>query len=346
MPLSTSSSNAAAARPGGPGGPGGLTRGTWLLFALTALLLTGVELVSNYGFNHISAIQRRTVRDIGEARRLRSAPPGQPATALFAGNSLMLHGIDVERLQSGVSAEMRPTFLPVESTYYHDFYYGLENLLRHGMRPQYVILCLGPTFMVSTQIRGEYSAHYLFDAQGIVEYVRETHTHPTEASSLLFAHFSAFYGGRKEMRSYLLTRLIPGFFEMIKRLTYRHGIVPNDAELSRDFEVRLRALRDLCARYGARFIYVIMPSRQAGEDATLEAGIRTGVPVLLPVRNFSLPKDYYIDEFHLNEKGAAVFSDALAGCLSRLVRSGHASPTACDGRNAAAVGGTDTSRIP
>ena len=344
MPLSTSSSNVAAARPGGPGGPG-LTGGTWLLFALTALLLTGVELVSNYGFNHISAIQRRTVRDVAEARHLRPAPPGQPATALFAGNSLMLHGIDVPRLQNDLGAEMRPTFLPVESTYYHDFYYGFENLFRHGMRPQYVVLCLGPTFMVSTQIRGDYSAHYLFDAQGIVEYVRETHTHPTEASSLLFAHYSAFYGGRKEMRSYLLVRLIPGFFEMIKRLTYRHGIVPNDAELSRDYEVRLRALRDLCARYGARFVYVIMPSRQAGEDATLEAGIRTGVPVLLPIRNFSLAKDYYIDEFHLNEKGAAIFSGALSGCLSRLVTSGPASQAACDGRNAAAVGATDTSRI-
>ena len=330
MPLSTSSSNLDAAR---PSEPGGFTRGTWLLFALTALLLTGVELVSNYGFNRSTAIQRRTVSDIAEARRLRPALPGQPATALFAGNSLIIQGINVPRLRTELKSDVHLSLLRVESTQYYDFYYGFENLFRYGMRPQYVILCQGPTYMVSSQIRGDYSARYLFDAKGILAYVRETQMRRTEASSLLFAHFSAFYGGRREMRSYLLTRLIPGFFRMIKRFNYRPHSIPNDAEILRVLEVRLRALRDLCAQYGATFVYVIMPTRQAGEAATLEAGIRAGVPVLNPIHTFSLPKDYYSDDIHLNSKGAAVFSEALAACLSKLVNSGLFFQTVCNSSN-------------
>ena len=330
MPLSTSSFN----QPDAP--PRGFSRGTWLLFALTALLLIGVELVSGVGFNRISRIQRRTLNDLAEARSLRPAPSGQPASALFTGNSLFLRGVDVPRFREKLGGRARTTMLPIESTGYYDFYYGLEHLFRQGMRPQFVVLCMGTTFMTSSTIRGEYSAYYLFDSQGIVEYVRKTRTHPTEASGLLFAHYSAFYGGRKEMRSYLLFRLIPGMFEMTSRLIVRHIDPPSDPEVERIFEPRLRALRELSEKYGAKFVYVIVPCMQKGEDAVIEAGRRAGVPVLLPVRNFALTPDYYTDGFHLGAEGAAIFTDALAKSFSQLIDSGSSADKAAAGQEHAA----------
>ena len=47
----------------------------------------------------------------------------------------------------------------------------------------------------------------------------------------------------------------------------------------------------------------------------LRAGEQTGVRVLRPIPNKSLSLDYYKDGFHLNEKGAVLFTTAIVNEL-------------------------------
>jgi lysophospholipase L1-like esterase len=322
MPLSISSSNSQATL------RRGLSAGTWLLFVLLFLLLGGAEFTSGFVFNRISHMQRRLIDELAAARRLRPSPPGQPVSVLLTGNSLLLFGLDVPLLQEKLRGQAQPTTLIAMASFYYDYYYALNRLFHQGMRPQYIVLSIGSNHITSNDIRGEYSAYYWLDQKDILDYVAKTRATPTETSTLLFSHFSSFYAGRKEMRNYLITRMIPGFFEMIKLLTYRSGYVPGDPELERIVEARFRALNQLSHQYGAQFVYVIMPCRQTGEDAMVEAGRRVGVPVLLPIRNFALSDDYYSDGFHLNGKGATVFTAALAESFRKLIASETSGPNA------------------
>jgi hypothetical protein len=313
MPSSTFSSEPAVA----PKRPG-LNRATWILIGLSLLLYGVAEGVARMAFGRISKLHHRIMTERQAALAIRHAPPGSPRTLLVVGNSLLLEGIDFPRFAKEVSPTLQASRFIVEGTAYYDWYFSLRSLFRQGVRPDTVVLGFNPPALATDEIRGDFMARFLFDLQDIWPAARSSHADLTTTSSLYAAHFSTFYGGRSELRSVLMGHIFPGSSVMWRRSINTAAVIPSDAELVPVLAPRLKALDDLCREYGARFIFLIPPTRQHGDVATLEAGERAGVSVLRPIRNFSLGPEFYQDGFHLNEPGAAVFTEAAARAVAQV----------------------------
>jgi hypothetical protein len=252
------------------------------------------------------------------ALAIRHAPPGSPRPLLVVGNSLLLEGIDFPRFAKEVSPTLKASRFVVEQTSYYDWYFTLRMLFRQGARPDTVVLGFNPSALATDEIRGDFMARFLFDVQDIWPAARSSHADLTTTSSLYMSHFSTFYGGRAELRGVLMFRIFPELPLLWRRSINAPAVIPTDAELVPVLAPRLKSLDDLCHEYGARFVFLIPPTRQHGDVATVEAGERAGVSVLRPIRNFSLGPEFYQDGFHLNEPGAAVFTEAAARAVAQV----------------------------
>jgi hypothetical protein len=106
-----------------------------MLVGICTVLIIAFELSSDYLLKHHSETYARVSQQYADAVKVRPAKPGAPISVLMVGNSLLLEGVDVHRLQKLTSAQMRiyPIFL--EATGYYDWFYGLQRLFRDGARP-------------------------------------------------------------------------------------------------------------------------------------------------------------------------------------------------------------------
>src|SRR5207245_9103573 len=86
----------------------------------------------------------------------------EPTSVLMIGNSLLLEGVDVDRLQKLTSSQMRiyPIFL--EATGYCDWFYALQRLFREGAKPQVVVLGVGVNSFLANSVRQDYVPLLLF----------------------------------------------------------------------------------------------------------------------------------------------------------------------------------------
>ena len=147
----------------------------------------------------------------------------------------------------------------------------------------------------------------------------------TETSNLAFANLSAVFGLGAEARKWLAGRI----FRELPELT-RLMIAEKPAQLSEEVIYstclrRLRVLRDLTADQGSKLILVIPPTRGSGAESTYaavqRAGSSEGVAVLVPLQPNSLQVEYYSDKtFHLNERGAAIFTPMFADAIRKRAR--------------------------
>ena len=133
------------------------------LFAICAALTISFELLSGYLLKHHSDTYARISRQYADALKVRPAKPGEPESVLMVGNSLLLEGIDVDRLQKITSSQLsiHPIFL--EATGYYDWLYALKRLFRQGSRPQIVVLGVGVNAFLSNGVRQDYAPLLLFD---------------------------------------------------------------------------------------------------------------------------------------------------------------------------------------
>lgn len=290
----------------------GLRRAARTLLALVTLLCVSAEAIAVVGMEHVSKLHRRIMTESRQAESLRKAGTGQPPVVLIVGNSLLLEGVDLPRLTEELRGVYQPRRYVIEATTYEDWLFGLKRLLRRGMRVDAVILCLNPLDFTSNNIRGDFTAHVLFDAQDIWPVSRATHADLTATSGLYLAHFSLFYAARSELRSVLLGKISPATVAVLQRLTWGSATVPPDSQLVPVMQQRLRELQKLCAGYGSKFVYLVPPTPQFGDTAFVEAGRSTGIKVMRPIPNASLGLEFYQeDHFHLNPQGAARFTNAL-----------------------------------
>ena len=294
-----------------------VTRETWALLACVFLLYGAAEGVARVGLQRVSRIHRRILEEAATARQLRRSTGGQGETVLFAGNSLLLEGLHMDLLKAGLQPRYQPHRYIVEQTSYFDWFYGLQRLFREGMRPDAVVLCLNPPQFTSSSIRGDFSAHMLFDLQDIWPASRDSHADLTRTSSYYLAYYSAFYATRAELRSVFMYRIAPPVVAMWLQAGAKPAVIPPDGQVTGGMASRLRNLADLCARNGARFLFLIPPTRQPGDTAMVTAGQQAGVTVLRPIPSMSLSADYYRDGFHLNANGATEFTNAIVNDLMK-----------------------------
>jgi hypothetical protein len=287
-----------------------------MLLAGAFLLCVCVETAATFGLERISRIHQRIMSDERGARSLSPAAPGKPKTLLLVGNSLLLAGLDPDLLRSGVAGQYDPTRYAVESTTYYDWLFGLRRLLRGGMRPDEIIVCLNPLQLATSAIRGDFSAHFLFDAADIWPMSRAIGTDLTATAGFYVAHYSTFYAARSEFRTVLAGKLAPSIPLLWATLAPPRGAVSPEPALIPIMTSRLTVLDQLCRVYGVRFRFAVPPTGMATDKALGTAGEMAHVRVLIPVSSGILtPSDYESDGFHLNDSGRKLFTSGLVNSL-------------------------------
>jgi hypothetical protein len=289
------------------------------------LLVGSLELGARVAFDRVSHIGKRIA---GEYSLAQSLTPDKPVpgrrrdspSILILGNSLLLMAVDLPALQQKVAPNsVRVSRFVIESTAWLDWYYGIRRLLANGSRPDVIILCLDARQLMSPSIRGDYSSYYLFQVRDILAVARATHSNLTQTSSLILAHYSRFYADRDNLRGFLLNRLDPEYMEMMQEVTVWGGALPSGAEIERTAEARLAALIEATAPFGVKSILLIPPGSIAGGKEISTAATRVGAEVWVPIPQGTLPTaDFQEDGYHLNQRGATIFTPALAGEMNRL----------------------------
>jgi hypothetical protein len=307
------------------------------LLIVCAVILAGLELSTRVMARH-SGTDRRVRRQYVEALSSRPSTSGEPASVLIVGNSLLLDGIDVAELQrrTSTSVKLYPLFL--EGTGYYDWLHGLRALFRKGARPDVVLVGLGLDGVLDTAVRQEYAPRMLFDARDVVAASRDARLDRTVTSSLLLAHWSAFWDMRHVLRVQLLTHTLPYFERMYLSDLWSHLRAKKQLAFTEEAEgravARLRQLRELGERYDSRVLILIPPTPTSADSVRHLTSVaeKAGVETLMPVDPALLPAQFIrADEIHVNEQGTAFFTAALAAHLpERVVRRERAAAANAD----------------
>jgi hypothetical protein len=294
---------------------------TKVLLGICAVLIVLCEIASDYLLKYHSATYTRVSHQYAEAVKIRPAKPGEPIPVLMVGNSLLLEGVDVQRLQAMTSAKMRiyPIFL--EATGYYDWFYGLQRLFREGSKPQVVVLGVGVNSFIANSVRQDYVPLMLFDFRDTFGAASDLKMDRTAMSNFVLAHSSVFWDTRSVLRTQILRQAVPHYRELVLLLKPLPA-VPQAQLFEATANSRLEQLRLLCQAHGAKLILLVPPTPYS-EDATREMSLasqKAGVEALVPIDPAALPTKYYQpDEMHLNSEGAALFTSALATFLPQKV---------------------------
>jgi hypothetical protein len=295
------------------------------LIAICVVLSSTLETASNYLLKHHSETYDRVSQQYADAVKVRPGKPGAPLPILMVGNSLLLDGIDLNRLHELTSPRMQihPVFL--EATGYYDWFYGLERLFREGSKPKVVVVGVGVNPFVANTVRQEYVPLMLFDLHDSLRVASDLQMDRTATSNLVLAHSSVFWDTRSVIRTQILRRFIPGYRELIALLK-PPPVASAPEEFAATLNERVRRLRELCEAHGAGLILLVPPTPSSAELVRQMTRIShdLGVDTLVPLDPEMLSPTYYQpDELHLNSEGAALFTAALADALPRTVARQH-----------------------
>lgn len=246
--------------------------------------------------------------------------PADSARMLVLGNSLLLRGVQFEKVQNALSPDFDAKRLVVVNTSYFDWYYTMQQLFREGAKADVVVLVMNPKQFAAWNVREDYFAHHLMNLRDIFSIAWNMKLSNTEASNLVFANLSQYYDLRAKIRNKQIRKIFTNLGPLMRLIT--HEPPPTVKPIPESLAVeRLRAMRDLAARWNAKFILVLPPSDGGKGDINaailLAAGKAAGVPVLAPVEAGSLGADYYLDGFHLNTRGAETFTPQFVASLQK-----------------------------
>jgi len=293
------------------------------LVAICALLVIVFELSSIYLLKHGSGTYARVSRQYNEAVSVRPSGPSEPPSVLIVGNSLLLHGIRLDRLDALTSSRMRVYPIFLEATGYYDWLYALQGLFRQGARPQVVVVGVGVNYFLEDGVRQDYAPMLFFNRRDTFAAASDLHLDRTAASNLFLAHESVFWDTRSPIRMQMLKRIVPHLEDLFSVVNQKPAI-PEGSEFAAASIPRLRRLRDLCDQHGAKLI-VLLPPTLSSEKAVSEmvdAGRSAGVEISVPIDPATLSAKYYQrDGMHLNSDGAVLFTSALAKDLPLRVQS-------------------------
>ncbi len=291
------------------------------LVGISALLIIALEISSAYLLKHNSVTYARISRQYAEAVKMRPTGPGDPPLVLMVGNSLLLHGVEMDRLQALTSARMRiyPIFL--EATGYYDWLYGLQRLFRQGAKPQIVVIGVGVNYFLENVVRQDYVPMLFFDARDTLDVASDLQLDRTATSNLLLEHSSTFWDTRSVIRTQILNRVIPHLEDLFLLVNPRPSI-PEGRQFEEIAMPRLRKLRELCEAHGAKLILLVPPtlSSESAVNQMAYAAHTAGVEISVPIDPAALPAKFYQrDGMHLNPDGAVLFTSALAKDLPERI---------------------------
>ena len=292
-----------------------------LLLVACGILSVVFEIGSRSLLISHSETYARVSQQYEDALKARPVAAGVPLPVLMVGNSLLLDGVDVARLQQLTSARMRVYPIFLEATGYYDWFYGLQRLFRDGSRPQVVVLGIGADTLVSNSVRQDYVPLLLFDLQDSLNVASDLKMDRTATTNLALAHSSIFWDTRSVIRGQILQRVVPGYPDLVTLLKPSPS-GPASIDFTEVANLRLERLRELCEAHGAKLIVLIPPTPTSADAVRRLTSLtaRLGVQVLVPLDPANLSSRYYrADELHLNSEGAALFTSALATALPGIL---------------------------
>jgi hypothetical protein len=287
-------------------------RATIVLIASLALLMAATELATRYLYPRVSRIEQRVVQDQREVMSIKPQVAGTPPTILVVGNSLLLHGMDYPKIQASLAPDARVVRFAIENTAYLDWYYGLRHLFARGIRPAKVVLCLNLGQTLSDGILDE-SAWHLFGTRDLLPVSREAGLDHTQTSNLIFGHWSSFYANRAGIRNYILNVTDRRYADELHALARHPPILPSPDEMIAQARTRLQRVKLLCQQNNVDFVLLLPPELESQNNLILvQAASLENIDVDIPVAEKALGPDFFqADRFHLNQKGAAIFTDQL-----------------------------------
>jgi len=286
-----------------------------------AILIIALECFSAYLLNHHSATYARISRQYDEAVKIHAAGVGEPASVLLVGNSLLLHGVELDRLRALTSTQIRVYPIFLEATGYYDWLYALRRLFRQGTRPQVVVVGVGVNYFLENGVRQDYAPMLFFDAGDTLNVASDLSLDRTSTSNLLLAHSSTFWDTRSAIRTQVLKRVVP-HLEDLFLLVNSKPVVPEGDEFEEASIPRLLRLRELCEAHGAKLILLVPPtlSSESAVSRMVYAARTAAVKVSVPIDPAALAARFYQpDGMHLNPDGALLFTTALAKDLPERV---------------------------
>ena len=296
---------------------------------ICVIFLVAFEGSSAYLLEHHSETYRRVSQQLVWAAGARSAGPGEPVSVVMIGNSLFLDGVQVDRLQELTANKLRiyPIFL--EASGYYDWLYGLRRIFRLGARPQVVVVQFDVNSFLWNTVRTEYSPMLFFDAPDVLHVGSDLDLDRTARSSLLLAHWSAFWNMHSVVRTQILRITIPYFRDLFSLIQTQRNTSPGQ-EFETIVGARLKTLRQLCDGYGAKMVMLAPPTPSSQDAIRRLAGVsrQIGVATLVPIEPGTLTARHYeSDALHLNAEGASLFTSAIARISDRFSKSEMSSPT-------------------
>jgi hypothetical protein len=295
------------------------------LVAALGLLYLCCELGTHYGFQRISRIQQRIRGEKMALLAVRPAAPGAPRNVAMVGNSLLLASVDVPLLNQLGSGKFNYTRLAVEQTQYVDWYFGLKRLFDEGAHPDAIVLVFGARHWLADAVRGEYFAHELMRPLDVFQLAHELNLDRTTASNYFFASFSSWLGGRAEIRTFILSNILPDLQHFVGKLNPGPPSYLAEEVIISKVRERMARLKTLCDSHGVQLITVLPPTLQARTpfDALAKAAEAAALPLVLPVAKLAYPSALYADMYHLNKRGMERFTRDLVVPLESQLLGDH-----------------------
>ena len=284
-----------------------------LLLALLVVYCGALEIVTRTKFARISRVQRRIDNDKRTALELKPSAGDGSKTFLLVGNSLLVHGVEPDKLHKEMAPSYYSEVLGIENTQYLDWYFGLRRFFAEGSKPAVIVLSLTTRQLISHGINGEYFAYQMMQERDILRVKKAAHLDNTMTSNLFFANQSAWLGSRSMIRNWLLGELMPSVDQLTAYLPEKAPPLPADELVIQQSLGRLEEMQELCRINGAGFIFVLPSVRGVSdvEDKLRAAAADAGIVVLVPFRGGEMRAAYYSDGFHLNALGADLFTKKL-----------------------------------
>lgn len=288
-----------------------------LLAAITAYFGL-LEVFAREVLPRISENQRRITDDGRVALKLRPTDANGARTVLLVGNSLLVHGIDRQRLVALMGPDYEVTLYPIEGTTYLDWAYGLRSLFSKGSRPGIVVLCISAKHLLVDATIGEGFAYRLMRLQDLPKVARDAHLNTMSASAYFFANMSGWLGTRSTFRDGLMLQWLPHAEALALRLSEREQVpLVVNAQSTKRAVQRLESMRALTDEYHAKFIWLVPPTLNARDvgPALAAAAVSSHLSVLMPSKPGAMASAEFLDGFHLNPTGAAEFTQLAADAL-------------------------------
>jgi hypothetical protein len=260
----------------------------------------------------------RESADRAAALGLRPATADGAPEVLIVGNSLLLSGVSREALQARLGAALHVTTFPIENTNYWDWYFGLRRLFAGGMRPSAIAVMLSARQLMSDGTNGESFAHTMMRPQDLLDVARASHLDATRTTDYLFALGSSWFARRSGVRNVIIEKALPNSGTLARYLSPPSSSIPDEDPLLLDRAIRrLGDLQNLCAKHGARFVYLVPATANERDPAPAikSAAIQAGIATTMPYAPGEMPPDAFSDGFHLNPRGAALFTERLASVM-------------------------------